>query len=170
MSMHHNGLVGIATEWKDWKMARIVYRHLCRRGDGSCTYLVQYRSGVTGSRKLYSGEITSAHSLAGATGTENSLPGFTTPPQIRWGVTGRAHILFGDTTGAQILAGDTGKLKVLAGATTTAQCLGLQPWGKQPWHKASPEEIKIRPISTMRTRRMQLTHGQKKSSLLLLIL
>lgn len=145
----------------------MVYRHLRGAGDGSCTYSVQYRSGVTGSRKLYSGETTGAHSLAGSTGMEHSLPGFTTPPQIRWGVTGRAHILFGDTTGAHILAGDTGKLKVLAGATTTAQCLGLQPWGKQPWHKASPEGIKIRPISTMRSRRMQLTRGQKTNSRLL---
>ena len=98
---------------------------------------------------------------------EHSLRGFTTPPHIRWGVTGGAHTLFGDTRGAQSLAGVTGKLKVLAGATTTAQGLGLKLWGKQPWHKASPEEIKIRPISTMRTRRMQLTRCQKTSSRLL---
>jgi hypothetical protein len=161
----------ITTRQENWKMPpRSSYRHLRRRGDGSCTYLVQYRSGVTGSRKLYSGKTTGAHSLAGTTGIEHSLPGFTTPPHIRWGFTGRAHILLGDTTGAQILAGVTGKLKVLAGATTTAQGLGLKPWGKQPWHEASPEEIKIRPISTMRTRRMQLTCGQKTSSRLLLIL
>lgn len=98
---------------------------------------------------------------------EHSLRGFTTPPHIRWGATSEAHTLFGDTTGAQTLAGDTGKLKVLAGATITAQGPGLQLWGKQSWHKASPEEIKIRPISTMRTRRMQLTRGQETSSRLL---
>jgi hypothetical protein len=86
---------------------------------------------------------------------------------MRCGVTGKAPILFGDTTGAKILAGDTGRLKVLAGATITAQVLGLQLWEEKSWHKASPEEIEIRPINKMRSRRMQLTRGQETSSRLL---
>lgn len=92
---------------------------------------------------------------------EQSLPGLTTPSHIRRGVTGKANVLFGEITAAQILAGDTGKLKELAGATTTAQALGLQLWGKQSWLKASPEEIKIRPINAIRIRRMKLTRGSR---------
>jgi hypothetical protein len=97
---------------------------------------------------------------------EQSLPGFTTPSHIRWGVTGKAKVLFGETTAAQILAGETGKVKELAGATTTAQALGQQLWGRQSWHKASPGETKIRPINTIRIRRMKLTRGQKKESVI----